>query len=167
MKIKMNFKIMFLSLFLLSGCGFQPLYTQKETLINQTAAIQINPISGNGGYQMGLILKDKLNPDDIQVSKKYKLTVVLQQPKYANQSIRSDNFASLESMMLSANYQLTDLSNQKTLISSSVNSNGLFNLIKDPYATVVAQDKLYDNLIQLMGNDIAMHILSYFKEEEP
>ncbi|MBQ7413483.1 MAG: hypothetical protein IJV07_04350 [Alphaproteobacteria bacterium] len=163
----MNFKIMFWGLFLLSGCGFQPLYTQKETLINQTAAVQINPIAGNGGYQMGLILKDKLNPDDIQVSKKYKLTVVLQQPKYANQSIRSDNFASLESMMLSADYQLTDLSNQKTLISSSVNSNGLFNLIKDPYATVVAQDKLYDNLIQLMGNDIAMHVLSYFKEEKP
>ena len=168
MKIKIQLKKIFLCLFLVSaGCGFQPLYAQKENLIEQTTAVQISPIAGAGGYQLELILKDKLNPEGIQTSKKYQLNVTLKQPRYANQSIRSDNFASLESMVVEADYQLIDISKQNILISSSVHSNGLFNLIKDPYATVVARDKLYDNLIQLMGNDIAMHVLSYFKEDKP
>jgi len=150
---------------LLSGCGFHPLYGNRTELIEQTAAIQIQPIVGEGGYQMELILKDRLNPDHQQISKKYRLTVILDKPTYINQSIRSDNFASLETMNIVASYQLVDTEKNTVLISSSVDSNGLFNLIKDPYATVVAQDKLYDNLIHLMADDIATHILSYFSGE--
>ena len=147
---------------LLSGCGFHPLYGNKAELMEQTAAIQIQPIVGDGGYQMELILKDRLNPNHQQISKKYRLNVTLDKPTYVNQSIRSDNFASLETMNIIASYQLVDTEKDTILISSSVDSNGLFNLIRDPYATVVAQDKLYENLIRLMADDIATHILSYF-----
>ena len=151
--------------FILAACGFRPLYSSDDAVLAQSEAIQIEPISGDGGYQMGLILKNKLNPYQNTASPKYRLTVSLTQPTYTNQSIRSDNFASLEKMHIQANYKLLSIESGKILISSKVDSNGLFNLIKDPYATVVAQDKLYENLVKLMAEDIAMHVLAYFKGE--
>lgn len=153
--------------FLLVGCGFQPLYVAHENTLQQTAAVQIEPISGQGGYQAGLILQKRLNPKSIQVPKKYKLIVDIHQPTYSNQSIRSDNFATLEKMMLKATYQLKDIQKNQVVISSSVDSNGMYNLVRDPYATVVAKDKLYDNLVRAMADDIATHILSYFKGVSP
>ena len=153
--------------FLLAACGFQPLYVSHEDTLAQTASVQIEPISGRGGYQTELILQKRLNPEQQKVAPKYRLAVVLKDPSYSNQSIRSDNFATLEKMTVSATYTLTDIQKNKTVISSSIDSNGLFNLIKDPYATVVAKDKLYDNLIRTMADDIAMHVLSYFKGVDP
>jgi len=160
----MRIKVLcFCFMFFLCSCGFRPLYSSSNNITEQTSAVQIQPIAGEGGYQMGLILQEKLNPKQINQEKKYRLTVSIHKPVYTNQSIRSDNFASLENMEISASYQLVDLSNNQILVSSTVDANGLFNLINDPYATVVAQDKLYSNLIKLMADDIATHILSYFK----
>lgn len=150
---------------LLAGCGFRPLYAQREELLDQIQTVQVDPIAGEGGYKISLILKDKLNPEGNHSAKKYRLAVTLNQPKYTNQSIRSDNFASLEQMKLSASYELIRIADGEKVIASSVSSNGLFNLIKDPYATTVAREKLYDNLLQLIAEDIANHILSYFKGE--
>ena len=161
-----KYAFLFLS-FLLLGCGFQPLYVTHESTLSQTAAIQIEPISGEGGYQTELILQKRLNPEHIKVAPKYRLVVTLNKPSYANQSIRSDNFASLEKMTISANYKLVDIQKKQTLISSFVDANGLLNLVKEPYATVTAKDKLYDNLIRTMADDIAMHVLSYFKGVDP
>ena len=66
-------------------------------------------------------------------------------------------------MYVQANYQLTDIQNNQVLIDSFVGTSGLFNIISEPYATIVAQDKLYQNLIQTLSDEIAQHILSYFK----
>ena len=153
--------------FLLTACGFKPLYVSNEETLKQTAAVQIEPISGEGGYQTELILQKRLNPDQMKVSPKYRLVVTLNAPTFANQSIRSDNIASLEKMTISANYKLVDIQKKHTLISSSVDANGLLNLVKEPYATVAAKDKLYDNLVRVMADDIATHILSYFKGVSP
>ena len=158
--------LVFIFCFMLSACGFRPLYNADDAVLAQSEAVQIQPIAGDGGYQMELILQSKLNPRQSSVSPKYRLTVALNDPTYTNQSIRSDNFASLERMQIKAHYQLVSIDDGKTLISANVDSNGLFNLIKDPYATVVAQDNLYDNLIKLIAEDIATHVLAYFKGED-
>lgn len=149
--------------FLLTACGFQPLYMRSGDVLEQTASVQIEPISGDGGYQMGLILQDRLNPKQASVFKKYRLLVELSQPRLINQSIRSDNFASLEKMSIKASYQLIDIKENKILISTTIDANGLFNLIKDPYATTVAQENLYQNLVKVLAEDISMHVLAYFK----
>ena len=162
----MTLKIAMLVL-LLTGCGFRPLYGNHQEILTQTAAVQIMPVSGDGGYQIGLILKDKLNPYHQTVPVKYRLNIVLMTPRYTNQSIRTDNFATLERMDLSARYELTDVQTNTVLISSVTDANGLFNLVQDPYATVTAQEKLYDNLIQGMADDSATHVLSYFRGTNP
>jgi hypothetical protein len=64
---------------------------------------------------------------------------------------------------MKATYQLIDIQKNKSVISSTIDSNGLFNLIKDPYATTVAQENLYQNLIKVLAENIATHVLAYFK----
>ena len=147
----------------LVGCGFQPLYSVSDDFLQQTAEIEIEPIAGEGGYYSDLYLRNKLNPKQIFADKKYRLKVVLQEPVYTNQNIRSDNFASLVNMSVRASYKLTNIKNNQVLIDSFVSTSGLFNIISEPYSTVVAQEKLYQNLIQTLSDDIAQHILSYFK----
>ena len=149
--------------FLLSACGFQPLYGNRDVVLEKSATVQIEPIAGDGGYQIGLILQDKLNPKQLNLPKKYRLTVILSQPTLLNQSIRSDNFASLEKMNMKVSYQLIDIQNNKDVISSTIDANGLFNLIKEPYATTVAQENLYQNLTKVLAENIATHVLAYFK----
>ena len=149
--------------FLLSACGFQPLYGNRDSIFEQAATVQIEPIAGDGGYQIGLILQDKLNPKQLNLPKKYRLTVTLYNPILLNQSIRSDNFASLEKMNMKVSYQLIDIQNNKDVISSTIDANGLFNLIKEPYATTVAQESLYQNLTKVLAENIATHVLAYFK----
>jgi len=151
-----------LTLFVAS-CGFHPLYGNQGEIMTDVQAVQIEPISGEGGYQFGLVLKDRLNPDQTSAKKKYKLIVSLEKPVYTNENIRGDNFASIKKMDIKAHYRLIDIKTKSVLISSFVDSKGIFNLIRDPYATVVAEDKLYENLIRMMAEDIATHVLAYFK----
>ena len=158
--------IVFIGLFV-AACGFRPLYGNHDEVITESAAIRVEPISGEGGYQFGLILKNRLNPYKTQVSKKYQLKVTLHEPTYVNESMRSDNFASIKNMNIKADYRLTEIKTKKVLITSSVDSQGIFNLIRNPYATVVSEEKLYDNLIQLMAEDIATHVLAYFRGDHP
>ncbi len=153
----------FILILFLVGCGFRPLYSVSDDFLQQTAGIEIEPIGGEGGYYSDLYLRNKLNPKQIEVDKKYRLKVILKEPVYTNQNIRSDNFASLVNMFVQADYQLTDIKSNQVLINSFVSTSGLFNIISEPYATIVAQEKLYLNLIQTLSDDIAQHILSYFK----
>ena len=162
------FKRFFLLLALfVASCGFHPLYGNNGEVMTDAQAIQIEPISGEDGYRFGLVLKNRLNPSKEQVSKKYRLTVLLEKPVYANESMRSDNFASIKQMSLTAKYTLVEIKTNKTLISASVDSRGIFNLIRDPYATVVSEDKLHENLIRTMAEDVATHVLAYFKGVHP
>ena len=157
-------KIILLILFtFFVGCGFRPLYSVSDDFLQKTAEIEVEPIAGEGGYHSDLYLRSKLNPKQISADKKYRLKVILQEPVFTNQNIRSDNFASLVNMYVQANYQLTDIQSNQVLIDSFVGTSGLFNIISEPYATVVAQDKLYQNLVQTLSDEIAQHILSYFK----
>ena len=160
---KMLKKIFVLLALFLASCGFQPLYGHQGEVMQEVQAVRVEPVSGEGGYQFGMVLKNKLNPTETQVRKKYKLEVTLNTPTFSNESIWKSNFGSIKKMNITADYRLIDLKTNAVLVSSSVNSNGIFNLIRDPYATVVAEDKLYENLIRMMAEDIATHILAYFK----
>ena len=156
-------RIFVLCALLLASCGFRPLYGDQGNVMQDAQAVQIEPVSGEGGYQFEMVLKNRLNPQKEKVQKKYQLIVSLDSPVYTNSSIRGDNFASIKKMSVKANYRLIDMKTKAVLISSYVDSKGIFNLIKDPYATVVAEDKLYENLIRMMAEDIATHVLAYFK----
>lgn len=147
------------------GCGFRPLYWAEDNtdVIQESERIRIAPIADAAGYQMDMIFRHKLNPRQVDVAKTWELRVQLAEPVFYDQSIRGDNFASLEKMTLTASYQLVNLTTQEQVISSSVSAGGSYNIINEPYATTMAKEKMYQNLVQILADDIVLHLFSYLR----
>lgn len=150
------------------ACGFKPLYMSEnnQNVVQEAEKIQIAPIPNAGGYQMNVLLRQKLNPKQIIDLKKWELRVQLKDPVFYDQSIRGDNFTSLEKMTLTASYQLVDLKTNTAIVSSDTSASGSYNIVNEPYATITAKEKMYQNLIRILADDISLHIFSYLRGRE-
>lgn len=161
----MNIKSLILGACLcMSACAFKPLYAHRDDLMQQVATVHVEPVVGDGSYQLGLKVSTKLNPQNIQAKTKYRLKIQIDKPITSDGNIETDNFTTLEKMSLRINYQLFDIKQNKDVLSSSVYSNGMYSVIDSPYATEVAKDKTHQNLIDLLAEDIVMHVYTYFEE---
>lgn len=161
-------KIFFCGFFLISGCGFSPLYSlnNDEKTIGLTEEILISPISEYNGYILHSELENALNPSKRNVSKKYILTIHLQKPVFTDQSIQRDNFSNRKKISLTATYTLKELVSNKTLISSSTTALGSYNISNEPYATNKAQGSQIEDLIKIISNNISLYVITYFKKED-
>lgn len=161
----MNIKSLILGACLfVSACAFKPLYEHRDDLMQQVATVHVEPVVGDGSYQLGLKVTSKLNPQHIQAKTKYRLKIQLSNPITTDGNIETDNFTTLEKMSLKISYQLFDIQQNKNVLSSSVSSNGMYSVTDSPYATEVAKDKIHQNLIDLLAEDIVMHVYTYFEE---
>lgn len=167
-KIMFLKKFFFCSLFLITGCGFSPLYSlnhdEKTTTLTQEIAIA--PIPEYDGFLLHSQLENALNPQKNGNPKKYVLNVHLNQPLLTDQSIQGDNFASRKKISLTANYTLSDITNNKVLLSSSTTALGAYNVFNEPYATHTAHIRQQEDLIKIISNNISLRIIAYFKKEE-
>lgn len=155
-----------LSLLLISACGFSPLYrTNGIKTTNLTAAVKIEPIADYDGYLLQNFLTDGLNPNKMDVAKKYKLIVHLNAPSISEQNIQDDNFSSRERMTLTASYQLMDIKTAETVINTTSSATGAYNIATDAYATWMAQKKVRENLIKMLADRITLHVISFVKKE--
>lgn len=157
-----------LSLILLSACGFTPLnkLSDGEKTYTLTEQIEIRNIPNYEGFLLKTQLNNRLNPHDKNVSKKYILTTYLKAPTYTDQSIQGDNFASRETISISAKYQLKDKNTGKIILSDSNSVVGAYNIVKNPYATNVARNKLKDTLIPILADNISQRIISFLRKDE-
>lgn len=161
-------KLFFLGFLFLSGCGFSPLYSldQDEKTTALTQEISIASIANYDGYVLKKNLENALNPNKVGGAKRYVLQVTLDEPLLTDQSIQGDNFASREKMSVTASYVLKDKENNKVLLSSSTTALGAYNIVKEPYATYKAQTKQKEDLIKIVGNNISLRVIAYFKKQE-
>ena len=160
-------KIIFLGfLFMVSACGFSPLYLSgSETVTRQTSAVEIKPIADYEGALLYGYLSDALNPEKMNIPKKYELVVVLNAPIVSEQNIQDDNFSSRERLITTAEYRLIDKKTRSVLIHTSASATGAYNIAVEPYATWMAEKKVQQNLIKMLAEQITMHLVSFVKKE--
>jgi LPS-assembly lipoprotein len=157
----------FLSLLLLSSCGFSPLYrTNNAKTTDLTATVQIQPIADYDGYLLENYLADGLNPNKMSVEKKYTLDVSLNAPQISEQNIQNDNFSSRERMSLTATYRLTDIKTGNVVVNTTTSATGAYNIATQPYATWMAQTKVRENLIKMLADRIVLHVVAFVKKNE-
>lgn len=157
----------FLSLLLVSSCGFSPLYrTDNIKTTDLTAAVQIQPIADYDGYLLENYLTDGLNPNEMSVEKKYTLDVSLNAPQISEQNIQNDNFSSRERMSLTATYRLTDIQTGNIVINTTTSATGAYNIATQPYATWMAQKKVRENLVKMLADRITLHVIAFVKKNE-
>lgn len=151
----------------LASCGFTPLQGVggENNLTNETKYIFVESIDDKIGMDFRNSLNKKLNPTGQKTDKKYTLNVVLKQSSVDDQIISSENFSTRAKITLIANYKLIELKSNTLLLNASANASGTYNVLKEPYATYTAREKMWGNLTQIVSNKVSLHIFAYFKHK--
>ena len=153
--------------FVLTACGFSPLYTINDgETTTLTAEISVKPIANYDGYQMENNISAMLNPAGIVASPKYDLFITIEDPTFSEQNIQNDNFSSRERMHLTARYRLVNIKTGEDVINAKTSATGAYNIAIEPYATYTAQQKVKENLVKMLSNRIAPHVISFVKKTE-
>ena len=159
-------KIILGTFFVLSGCGFTPLYYSNEGEVSQTEQVLVAPIADYNGYVLKQSIENALNPKGVNGPKKYILEVHLGSPLLSDQSIQGDNFASRKKITLTANYKLIDKNTKETVLSSSTTALGAFNVFYEPYTAYQAEKRQTEDLVQIVANNISLRVAAYLKQKE-
>lgn len=155
-----------IALFLITGCGFQPIYyTPKgeKSVQSLTAQVQILPIPEETGRIMVQSLKSALNPENLSVEKKFSLSVRLNQHINTDQGILNDNTSTRATMTMTAYYVLKD-KNGREIINDKAIAMESYNILTTPYSTVTAEQASQKRLIKLLSEKISLRLANYFKK---
>ena len=160
--------LLIFTIILLTGCGFTPMnqINNGQNVTSLTEKIAIANIPNYDGYILKKELQDLLNPDKKTGEKEYILVVSLKSPFYEDQTIQGDNFSSRENTTIRASFQLKNTQTQKLVLSDSTTATGAYNIVREPYATQMARNKLKTNLLKIIANNISVRIISFLKSQE-
>jgi LPS-assembly lipoprotein len=126
----------------LSGCGWAPLYAERENspASEELRAIQVDPISaGRLGQQLEIALRSSLNPTGEPTSRRYHLRTTLLS-SLVNLGIQSQGLATLGKLDVYATYYLFDLQSGNNLLVNSLHVANSFDLNPNQYSTIVGED---------------------------
>ena len=149
-------KFVLISFLFLSACGFSPLYKEVSAK-GESVPVKIAPISDQYGFSMRQVIQNKFgNPADTQ----YTLTVSAPTFFSWDQTIDDKNFATMMGVTGSVSYTLTENKTHKEILNSSVSLASSYSVVKDPYATTVAERKVKKELAEQLAEQVSLHVLA-------
>jgi LPS-assembly lipoprotein len=152
-----------LSLTLLQGCGYQPLYGANTPAAQQLPVVQINNIPDRAGQQLRNRLIDRFYQDGRPASPEYTLDISLV-PNVYKLGIALDDSATRAELSLQANYTLRNMQGAAVL-SGATTSVTNFNILRSQYATLIGEQDAYDRGIAQVSEDITRRISLFFNRE--
>jgi len=161
------------AVFIVSACGFEPLYVQKEnhdgwyfggkfdtSITQEMAEIKIQPIEGRFGQQIRNHLLDLLTPKGVPQNPKYRLYAELTSKTITQQALRRDITATSERVTYRVNYKLEE--GKEVLVDGNSVAYVSYDLLANPYSTTMAQKKTEADAAKIIANDIALRLGAYF-----
>lgn len=140
-------------LFFLTGCGFSPLYQEMP---EGNVPVEVSPIPDQYGYTMRQIIQNKLgHSTDTQ----YVLNVSAPVFSAWDQSIDDKNFATMMAISGTVSYTLTQKKTHKNILNTSTSLSGSYAVVKDPYATTIAERKVKKDLAEQLAEQVSLHVL--------
>jgi LPS-assembly lipoprotein len=152
-----------LSLTLLPGCGYQPLYGANTPAAQQLPVVQINNIPDRAGQQLRNRLIDRFYQDGRPATPEYTLDISLV-PNVYKLGIALDDSATRAELSLQANYTLRNMQGAAVL-SGATTSVTNFNILRSQYATLIGEQDAYDRSIAQVSEDITRRISLFFNRE--
>ena len=158
---------------LLTACGFEPLYVQKQhnerwffggkfdtSISQEMSQVKVEPIADRFGQQVRNQLLDLLTPKGQPAKPKYRLYVMLTGKDIYQQAMRRDITATSERVVYHVDYRLIE-DNKEVGSGSSVAHNS-YDILANPYSTTMAQKKTETDAAKIIANDIALRLGAYF-----
>ena len=146
-------------LFLLSACGFKPIYGNKSTSDNNALElIEIEPIESIAGTKFYQHLSDILPRSH---SAKYLLKV---QFGYGSVplAIQKNSDVLRQTVSQQVTYQLLDKETNKELTHGQFKNTSSYSTTFSPYATYVESEITLENLSQYAAEEVRTRLILYF-----
>lgn len=155
--------------FLLSGCGFQPLYQQSldqgVSIPDRLTQIKIAPIADRSGQILRNYLLDSLMPMGEPHNPQYRLEVKLVIASN-DFSFRTDSTPRRTVLTSSAHFQLKEASTRKVVYQNMADATTAFAIgafaDTEAFSTITSEKKEIDNGLRLLANDIKQQLATYF-----
>ena len=149
-------KFLLSSFLLISACGFSPLYKEVATQ-GGSVPVKVAPIPDQYGFSMRQIIQDKLGgASDPQ----YVLNVSPPSFHTWDKTIDDKNFATMMGITGTVHYTLTENKTHKEILNSDTALTSSYSVVKDPYATTVAERKVKKELADQLAEQVSLHVLA-------
>lgn len=147
--------------FLLTACGFRPLYSPYGCNSDIAYPIKIATIKERNGQILRNLLVDLLTPGGESAKPQYMLEIKLTEVIKAI-GVNKDETTSRKAAVLTATMILKDSKTNKILYTHSVSAINSFEVISENYyADVVAQDYAKAEALRLLAEKIRLTLSTY------
>jgi LPS-assembly lipoprotein len=156
-----------LSLLLLGGCGFHPLYSEKAMEADEPAlaAIVVLPIPDRIGQQLELSLREALNPRGLSVEPRYRLTTLLTQTR-VDLGIQRDASSTRGRVDVYVTLTLSDYKSGKSVYTARTQSTSAFNVLQDAYAAQVAESDAGTRTVRDLTIEIRTRLALFLRQQK-
>jgi LPS-assembly lipoprotein len=150
----------------LAGCGFHPLYSEREEAIDEPAlaAIKVAPIKDRIGQMLEFALRESFNPRGVSVETRYNLNVTLLVSRY-DLGLQRDASSSRARVDVSAIFILADAKTGKSIYRGSTATTSAFNITDDAYAAQVAEEDARARTVRDLSDEIRTRLSLFLRRE--
>lgn len=141
----------YIPLLLLAACGFQPMYTSRDT------DIYVAPISGINGIDLRNGLNAKFGGVR-DANAKYTLTVNLKNPVTRYKALESTGDATWQEIVLTASYTLT--ADGKQIARGTESASESYTFVRYLVAANASYNNAVQNIIQVLSEKIGTRVIA-------
>ena len=144
-----------LGLSLLAGCGWEPLYADRESgpADAELRAIRVLPIPERIGQNLALALRTSLSPGGEPTPQHYLLRTTLQVAR-TDLGIQTQGFGTLARVDAFATFTLGDLRTGAQLFAGNSHAAESFTINSNEYSDVVAEEDARNRAVEQLRGDI-------------
>ncbi|MCL2473775.1 MAG: LPS assembly lipoprotein LptE [Alphaproteobacteria bacterium] len=155
-------------LLFLAGCGFQPMYGERDSqqnVVQDLNAISIGNIPDRPGQIMRNYLIDSLYAKGRPSKPLYHLSVTVRSTE-EDLGILRDTTATRVLMTTTGNFELTDIASKQVLLKGTVQSVASFNKNSQLYGELAAQEAAQRRTIKQVSDQIVLRLGLFFSERD-
>ena len=141
----------YILLLLLTSCGFQPMYTERDT------DIYVAPIGGINGIELRNSLNTKFGGVH-DADAKYTLTVNLRNPVTRYKGLEATGDATWQEIVLTASYNLT--ANGKRIARGTESASESYTFVRYLVAANASYNNAVQNTIQVLADKIGTRVIA-------
>jgi len=148
------------SALLVSGCGFHPLYGEKEVKGDVATGLTLVDIANIGdriGQELRNRLIDRFYRSGRPASPRWRLQTSLSATR-TSVGIQSNSNATRYKLMVTANYSLIDLATNKQVFVTSSQSIVYYNVLTAQFASFASEQDAYQRAVDDLGEQITTRV---------
>ncbi len=151
----------------LAGCGYRPLYGSapgEASVTSELAKVRIALIADRAGHRLRNHLLDRMNPRGEPSVPAYALNVSLVETR-VDLGVRRDETRTRANLILTATFQLRDISNNRILFSANARRVASFNIRDAEFSTISAESAARRRTAEGLADEITQRVAIYLNRK--